>query len=332
MASGRNAERIAAPHLNQLKTLGIAPVTTEIVLTSEQLELDLTVEKEVEIDGIGMGVLSDGTPYLTGRGLARMCGIDQKAVVQVTSAWSSRELQPRVAKIREILRQQNYPDTRPYIPINKDGSTHHAFPDAVCMAFLEYYAFEAGANCKLQAQKNYRLLARKSFRDFIYAKVGYSPADATLRTWKYFHDRVALVHDNVPIGYFCIFKEIADIMVTLIKAGGEVGAHFIPDISVGLHWGNHWRKNGLADKYGTRQTYTHNYPEYFPQAASNPQKPFCYPDAALPEFRQWVRLEYLQKKFPTYLMDKHKDGAISLPSARKVLAVIEAAKPHRRIR
>lgn len=31
----------------------------------------LAIEKQVEIDGVGMGVLSDGTPYLTGCGLAR---------------------------------------------------------------------------------------------------------------------------------------------------------------------------------------------------------------------------------------------------------------------
>ena len=33
--------------------------------------LDLGIAKQIEIDGVGMGVLSDGTPFLTGRGLAR---------------------------------------------------------------------------------------------------------------------------------------------------------------------------------------------------------------------------------------------------------------------
>jgi len=32
--------------------------------------LDLRVDRETEIQGIGMGVLSDGTPFLTQRGLA----------------------------------------------------------------------------------------------------------------------------------------------------------------------------------------------------------------------------------------------------------------------
>ncbi len=43
--------------------------------TPVQQVLDLGIERQIEIDGIGMGVLSDGTPFLTGRGLARLCGV-----------------------------------------------------------------------------------------------------------------------------------------------------------------------------------------------------------------------------------------------------------------
>jgi hypothetical protein len=38
------------------------------------------VEKQVEIDGIEMGVLENGVPYLTESGLARMSGIDRKVL------------------------------------------------------------------------------------------------------------------------------------------------------------------------------------------------------------------------------------------------------------
>ena len=53
-----------------------------VVLTSkprdpDQYSLDLQIEKQIEIDGIGMGVLSNGTAFLNGRGLARLCGIDR---------------------------------------------------------------------------------------------------------------------------------------------------------------------------------------------------------------------------------------------------------------
>ena len=38
------------------------------------------VEKQVEHDGVEMGVLENGIPYLTESGLARMCGIDRKVL------------------------------------------------------------------------------------------------------------------------------------------------------------------------------------------------------------------------------------------------------------
>ena len=41
--------------------------------------------------------------------------------------------------------------------------------------------------------------------------------------------------------------------------------------------------------YGERVKFDHNYPSYFPQSASNPQEAWCYPEAALGEFRCWFR-------------------------------------------
>lgn len=286
------------------------------LLTPVQLRLPYVVEKEAEIDGIGMGVLTDGTAYLTGRGLARMCGVDQKVIVQMTAQWE--EDRPREARIKDALRQQGVAMDQPYIVIQRNGATHHAFPDIVCMAVLEYYAFEA-AEPRPQALKNYRLLARRSFRDFIYTQVGYDPRGLIPVAWQQFHDRVSLVYDSVPAGYFGIFKEIADIIVTLIRGGALVGPEFVPDISVGVHWGKHWVENGFDAVYGNRIKYEHAYPNAFPQAASNPQAVYCYPDAALGEFRRWMRVEYLPGKFPGYLSTKERQGA--LPPSFKEIAV-----------
>ena len=52
-----------------------------------QLELNLTIVTEVENDGVGMGVLSNGAPYLTGRGLARLCGISNTNTVAIVDDW-----------------------------------------------------------------------------------------------------------------------------------------------------------------------------------------------------------------------------------------------------
>lgn len=271
----------------------------------------LKVEKEAEVNGVAMGVLSDGTPYLTQRGLARMCDIQPALINRMAAGWNSPNLLPREAKIRENLRQIGQVPDELYIRVMHNGVWLHAYPDNVCMAVLEYYAFDVNSPSKDVASTRYRMLARKSFRDFIYTQLGYCPEAAVPIKWRQFHDRVTLVHDRVPAGYFCVFKEIADIIVTMITHGAEIDHRFVPDISVGNTWARHWKDSKLEAQFGVRMTYDHNFPEYFPQAASNPQAVFCYPDTALPEFRRWVREVYLPEKFPAYLDSKIRVGALS---------------------
>ena len=175
---------------------------------------------------------------------------------------------------------------------------------------MEYYAFEAGENCKDVARTNFRLLAGRALRDFIYTQVGYDPDHSIPVAWQQFHDRVTAAYGAVPSGYFSVFKEAADLVVSIIRAGGDVGVHFVPDQSIGIHWGRHWQDNSLGDQFGQRKTYPHNYPDYFPQALSNPQDARCYPDKALPEFRRWMREVYMEEKLPPYLAKKVKQGAL----------------------
>jgi hypothetical protein len=301
--------------------------STSLVTGPEQLRLDLQVAAEREIDGVGMGVLSDGTPYLTLRGLARMCGVDHASIVRITADWFAQPLKPREQKIRELVRSQGVDDGVAFIAVPMNGTIYHAVPAAVCMAVLEYYAFEARGEGD-QAARSYRILARKGFNDFIYAQVGYNPTGAPNIAWKQFHDRVSLTYHTVPNGYFSIFKELADIFVTLIRAGANLGPQFVPDISVGQLWAKHWAAGSLDIVYGDRIKYEHNYPIYFPQAASNPQHPYCYPDDALGEFRRWVRDEYIAKRMPDYLTQKIRQG--QLPAAAAT-AAIEAFVPRKAI-
>jgi hypothetical protein len=298
--------------------------STDLVTRPEQLRLDLQVAAEREIDGIGMGVLSDGTPYLTIRGLARMCGVDHAAIIRITADWVQSPLKPRERKIRELVRAQGADDSVAFIAVTKNGTIHHAIPAAVCMAVLEYYAFEAAQADSAQAARSYRVLARKGFRDLIYAYVGYNPSGESSIAWQQFHDRVTLAYHTVPVGYFSIFKEIADIFVMLIRKGANVGPTFLPDISVGQLWGKYWTSENLEVLYGERIKYEHNYPLYYPQAASNPQHPFCYPDEALGEFRKWVREVYLPTRMPEYLLTKVKQGQLPPTIAT---AALEAFAP-----
>lgn len=293
----------------------------DLVTTPQQLRLDIEIAAEIERDGVGMGVLSDGSPFLTIRGLARMCGVDMAAIVRMTAAWQDVPLKPREHKIRELIRAQGADDSIAFFGFMKNGVVHHAIPAAVCMAVVEYYAFEARGD-NAQAAHSYRTLARKGFQEFIYAQVGFNPNGSPSIAWQQFHDRVSLSYHTVPAGYFSIFKEISDMLVSMIRQGADLGSHFVPDISVGQRWAKHWKDNNLEVIYGERRQYEHNYPSYFPQAPSNPQPAYCYPDDALAEFRKWVRQQYVPTHLPQYLNSKVSQGHIAAPKAAAALAAL----------
>lgn len=281
-----------------------------------QQELDLKVEKEVEIDGIGMGVLNDGTPYLTGRGLARLCGVDNAMIVRLGSEWDEVIQKPRVTKIKDILSSRGVSIESPYVEI--DGARY--WTGAACISVLEYYGFEASQGDKSIALRNFRVLAGEGFERFVYAQVGYDPNNNVPVEWKQFHDRVSLVYNKVPHGYFSVFKEIADLIVTLGQSGLHIDSTFVPDISVGISWSKHWQANNFDGKHGERTKFEHNYPDYFPQSASNPQEPWCYPEVALGEFRRWFREIYIgEGKFHKYLVGQSKVKALPASFAQIAL-------------
>jgi hypothetical protein len=117
---------------------------------------------------------------------------------------------------------------------------------------------------------------------------------------------------------------MADMIVTLGQAGLHIDHKFVPDISVGTHWGKHWTESGLNGKYSERIKYEHNYPTYFPQSASNPQEPWCYPDAALGEFRRWIREDYVgEGKFAKYITGKVQQKELPASFAQLAIAAYQ---------
>lgn len=283
----------------------------------EHRQLDLFPVKEVEVDGIQMGVLSDGTPYLTMRGLARMCGIDHTALLRLASNWHEERFRPRGIKIRELLAGQGYSGDSLFLRTMSKGVETHAYTDAVCMAILEYYAFEATQSSNETAVNNYRILARYSFRSFIYNRCGYDPDKHIPDAWKNFHERV-LLNDQVPVGYFSIFREIGDLVIHMIQKGCPLDEHTVPDVSVGIMWAKHWETSGFDEEFGDRKKHPHFYPDWFPQSASNPIPAWIYPAKALGEFRIWLYRHYIPQNFPKYIEGKVKKG-LFLPSRAELL-------------
>ena len=289
-------------------------------INPNQGALDVIVDRQAEVQGVGMGVLSDGTPFLTQRGLARLCGVQNAHIGTIGTDWNEAAQKQRISTIRDLLSSRGAVPDSPYIQVSDGSRTLYAYPDFVCLAVLEYYSFDAGANCKQEARKNYRLLAGRALQDFIYAQVGYDPDNAIPDVWRQFHDRVSLTYNAVPRGYFCVFKEISDMIVTLGQAGLHITSSFVPDISVGKTWSKHWKACELSAKYGERQKFLHNYPSYFPHSFSNPQQSWCYPEHALGEFRCWFREVYVgEGKFANYVSSKVK--SLELPASFAQLAI-----------
>lgn len=285
-----------------------------------QGNLDLGVEIQREIDGIGMGVLKDGTAFLTGRGLARLVGLENLHIRTIGREWNDPK--PRTEEIKRLLAKRGITMPAAYIETTDGGRPIHAYPEAVCLAVLEYYAFDA-AKPREVARDNYRILAGKALRDLIYSQVGYDPTGQD--RFKSWHDRIALNYQSAPKGFFHVFNEAHTIIYELIAAGAKIGDKFVVDISVGAHWSRFWDENGLAEKHGGRAKYPHHYPDTHPQAQANPHESWCYPLAALGAFREWLQDTYIEGgKFASYLHGKVKKGELPPSVAQLAISTIVA--------
>ncbi|WP_259469838.1 hypothetical protein [Pseudomonas syringae] len=272
--------------------------------TPKQTVLDLGVEVQRDVNGIEMGVLENGIPFLTQRGLALAAGAPRSALHEISQEWVEHFddeviTKDRISFIKTYLFEQGYTDRSLYIEVMRDGQPHYAYPDVVCMAVLEYYAFESRSPNQ-QAKDTYRAFAALGLRRFIYESLNYTPGDK----WQYHNERVSLLQNKAPLGYFIVFQEITGLVVDLINADLAVNDKTIPDISVGQMWAKHWNKHNYAKIWGERIPYAHNYPARYAQAKSNPQEASAYPDHALAEFRRWFRYDYLAFKFPEYILKK----------------------------
>jgi hypothetical protein len=97
-----------------------------------QLELKLPVEKQIEHEGIGMGVLKDGTPFLNQRGLGILCDVRNKYIGQISSDWNSDRPGERTEAIRKIVNERGQ-DARVCAYETYFGRQRVlAYPDYIC--------------------------------------------------------------------------------------------------------------------------------------------------------------------------------------------------------
>ncbi|MEZ0169950.1 hypothetical protein [Microvirga sp. TS319] len=300
----------------------LAQNSTSKEISQKQASFNLGIEKNADFGDVGMGVLSDGTPYLNQRGLAALCGVQNAHIGTISSQWNDDDEKPRIKAIKAILEKAGYTAASAHFEILHAGRTHYCYPAEVCLAVLEYYAFDAGSNCQPEARDNFRLLAGSKLREMIYSQLGYDPSGKNSAKFERWHERIALNYQSAPKGYFHVFNEAHTIIYELIMAGADIGANFVVDISIGQHWSKHWEASGLAAQF-ERGKYPHRYPDSHPQSKSNPQESWCYPLAALGEFRQWLQDVYLEGgKFQGYLQGKVSKGQIAPSVAQLAIATL----------
>lgn len=290
--------------------------STKLDACPDQKVLPLGIQKSSDSGEIGMGVLSDGTPYLNQRGLAVLCGVENAHIGTISAQWNEKDQKPRISKIKAILQQSGLSASSTHVEIIQKGHVHYCYPADICLAILEYYAFDAGQNVQVEARKNYRLLAGTKLKDLIYREVGYDPSGRN--RFDKWHERIALNHRSAPVGFFSVFNEAHTVIYELIEAGADVGEKTVVDISIGFHWSKYWEENNLQKQFGDRARYPHRYPESHPQSQSNPQDAWCYPITALGSYRIWLQTQYLNGgKFAGYLKGKIKKGEL-VPSVAEL--------------
>ncbi len=159
-----------------------------------QQVLDLGVSTEGVFNEIEMGVLQNGSPTLRKMGWPGFAGcIAVISRIFLESGKSFRHgvfARGRMEFISSYLQREQYNEPTLYIPINKDGSVHYAYPEVVCMAILEFYAFVSQSAATPTALQFFRELSRAGMRGYIYTALGYIPDDP----WRHYHSRVSIMH------------------------------------------------------------------------------------------------------------------------------------------
>lgn len=277
-----------------------------------------------DIDGLEMGVLPDGTAYLSARALARLCGVSHVALIQWK--YDINAVSGRDAKVREALRRRGYHEAELFTEVLVRGAPTRAYPSVVCTAVLEYYAREAKNEQAIEAMCR---LIDGGLRTLIYQSLDLDEDAVSGDPFLDFQQR--LLDNPAPPGYFNVIAEMARLVLVAARNGLQSNWSTVPDISAGKAWGRYWEANGLAEQYGERTKYPHHYPSHYPQSESNPQAANAYPLEALGAFQIWLQTTYTTTHFPKYLMEKARKGAIGREEATALIALIqrELAIPER---
>jgi hypothetical protein len=122
----------------------------------------LTVTAYGEFDGIGMGRLSNGDAFVTQRGLAALCGVQNAHIGTISRDWASQK--PRILAIRGRLLQSR---SEAHRVLTFEGRRLYCYDIDVAKAVICYYAQDAGARNHDEAKRNRARFKGDRLADFI---------------------------------------------------------------------------------------------------------------------------------------------------------------------
>lgn len=104
--------------------------------TQKQLVLDIGVQIEKDVNGIEMGVLENGIPFLTQNGLAKFAGAARSVIYDIAQEWAEHfddEVlgKNRYSWLRQYLSERGYNERQLYIATKRDGQVHYAEHNAI---------------------------------------------------------------------------------------------------------------------------------------------------------------------------------------------------------
>jgi hypothetical protein len=283
----------------------------------------LEVIKSIEVAGfpIEVGVLRDGTPFLSGRGLAKACGISNSTLVGWGETAPQLGDKYRAGKMANLLATYGYTGDRLFVRVAHgvfSGKPNvSAYPYQVCMAFLDYYAFEAN---KEEARNSLRILSEKQLPHFIYDAIGYKPPQPRPAIAPSQRDRPLC--GPIPDGYFSAFHTASRDNLRPLQATLSRYSQILSYTHIEKAWHRYWDINKLWEQHGPRKAYLRRCLDSAPQRTRDGYIcTYLYPVAALEDFRQWLNWQYIPERFPSYLQRKIEQHIWTVPCTQPLLPV-----------
>lgn len=133
----------------------------------------LKIAAYAEVDGVGLGRLSDGSAYLSQRGLAHLAGVQNAHIGTISRDWDQDK--PRILAIKAHMAKAT---REAHTVLLWAGRRQYCYSPAVCEAVLDYYALDAGDHIQAEAQTNRIRFKREDLGNWILSQVAPQPPKA----------------------------------------------------------------------------------------------------------------------------------------------------------